>query len=312
MHCPKCNTRLLKTFLTQHLLAKHHINPDALGPPRPEFLPSLPIQKYTLDWPSIEPIQPCPAGCEYNAHNPVALHRHFRTRHPQDFIHITREGHPFPKCPNCLLQARNVRDHTHLRSKDCALHTKRRFQREQFVANYLASSHTFSLSDQPLPKVTTYRYLGRLLTSNDSDWPTLYHNLSKARRQWSCIARVLVTEHVQPKAAGMFYKAVVQSILLYCSETWVLEDRMVDTLAAFHHAVAHHLSHLLPYRYRDAWTYPRTSAALDATSLYPIEHYIQVRRNSIAMHIATRPVKRLCETTPPPWATNCVGGPNLT
>jgi len=187
VHCPVCNTRLLKTSLAQHLLAKHHLNTDALAPPCPEFLPSHPIQWYTIVWPSIATTQPCPAGCKYSAPNLVALLHHFRTRPPAGFHPHYPGRTPFPKYPNCLLQARNVQDHSHQCSKDCALHMKLRFQHERFVANYLASSHRFTLLAQPLPKVTTYKYLGCLLTSNDSDWPTLYHNLSKARQQWACI-----------------------------------------------------------------------------------------------------------------------------
>jgi hypothetical protein len=36
----------------------------------------------------------------------------------------------------------------------------------------------------------------------------------------------------------MFYKSIVQSVLLYGCETWVLSDRMISTLRGFHHRVA--------------------------------------------------------------------------
>ena len=37
------------------------------------------------------------------------------------------------------------------------------------------------------------------------------------------------------------YNSVVQSLLLYGSETWVLTPHMVQTLGAFHHRVVHPL-----------------------------------------------------------------------
>jgi hypothetical protein len=54
--------------------------------------------------------------------------------------------------------------------------------------------------------------------------------------------RVLSPEHANPKIAGYFYKAVVQSILLYACETWVLSQCICTAFAGFHHQVARRLT----------------------------------------------------------------------
>jgi len=108
------------------------------------------------------------------------------------------------------------------------------------------------------------------------------------------------TEHVEKKAAGMFYKAIVQSVLLYCCETWVIDERMLQTLSAFHHRVSRHITKRLPTLQRDGtWHYPAVDSTLDAAGLYHLSHYIQVRRDSIAAHIATRPIYQQCITAQP-------------
>jgi len=51
---------------------------------------------------------------------------------------------------------------------------------------------------------------------------------------------VFACEGVDAKIAAMFYKAVVQSVLLYSSETWVVTPLAVlKVLEGFHHWAAH-------------------------------------------------------------------------
>ena len=67
-------------------------------------------------------------------------------------------------------------------------------------------------------------------------------NLSKARKQWARIAHVLSRTGASPRTSSMFYKAVVQSVLLYGSETWTLSATMLKVLRGFHNRVARKLS----------------------------------------------------------------------
>ena len=40
------------------------------------------------------------------------------------------------------------------------------------------------------------------------------------------------------QAQAMMYKALVQTVLIYESETWVVMDEMLKVLEGFHHQVA--------------------------------------------------------------------------
>ena len=46
---------------------------------------------------------------------------------------------------------------------------------------------------------------------------------------------VMPQENLPPRVCGMFYKAVVQSVLLYGSETWTLSASSMKCLEGFHY-----------------------------------------------------------------------------
>ena len=51
------------------------------------------------------------------------------------------------------------------------------------------------------------------------------------------MSRILGQEVENAWVSDLFYKAVVHSVLIYGSETWVLTPRMVRTLIYFYHTV---------------------------------------------------------------------------
>jgi hypothetical protein len=127
------------------------------------------------------------------------------------------------------------------------------------------------------------------MASNNSDWPTLYYNLKKAQQRWGMISRVLVHDGASPKAMGMFYKAVVQAVLLYGCETWTLTNPMIKTLESFHHRVARRIARMTPTRQPDgSWHYPPLADALTEAGLLPIRTYISPRVHTIRKYIETR------------------------
>ena len=62
-------------------------------------------------------------------------------------------------------------------------------------------------------------------------------NLQKARLSW-----VLGQEGADPRTSGTFYKAVVQTTLLFGAETWVVFPRIGKTFGGFHHRVDRRLA----------------------------------------------------------------------
>ena len=51
--------------------------------------------------------------------------------------------------------------------------------------------------------------------------------MEKARAAWRRMTRILSREGERPRVFGFFFKSVVQSVLLFGVETWVLTPCMV-------------------------------------------------------------------------------------
>ena len=90
--------------------------------------------------------------------------------------------------------------------------------------------------------VSEFRYLGRMLTATDDDWPAVAENIWKARMSWGHFAQVLGRKGADPKVSLSFYTAVTQQVLLFGAETWVLTKKMESALYAFQGRVARRLT----------------------------------------------------------------------
>ena len=114
------------------------------------------------------------------------------------------------------------------------------------------------------------------MAQNNSDWPAVHRNIKKASQKWAMIACPLWRTGVKPKIVGMFYKAIVQAVLLYACETWVVTPRLLKALAAFHNRIARKIANMMPRKMEDdTWYYPPLEKALKKAGLHPIEVYIQ-------------------------------------
>ena len=67
----------------------------------------------------------------------------------------------------------------------------------------------------PLSQVTSFKYLGRVLASEDNLWPAVVHNLRPARYKCERLTQVLIREGADAQTLGQTYLAVVQLVLLY-------------------------------------------------------------------------------------------------
>ena len=76
-----------------------------------------------------------------------------------------------------------------------------------------------------------------MLTAGDDDWFAVVGNLSKVRKSWGQLLRILIGEGADPKVSGHFFKAVSQVVLLFGAETGVLTPRMERALDNFQHKV---------------------------------------------------------------------------
>ena len=100
----------------------------------------------------------------------------------------------------------------------------------------------------PIEATIAFSYLGRTATYNNSNCAELYINLRKAQYLWGMIAKVMGKKGAPIKAQPMMYKMVVQAVLLYGSEIWVVIDAMMMVLEGFHHSIARRITGMTAHR----------------------------------------------------------------
>ena len=83
-----------------------------------------------------------------------------------------------------------------------------------------------------------FKYLVRVLTKRDDDWPEVADNMRKDRKRWTRMTRILIWEGEYPKLSGLLFEGVVQAVLIFGAEMWVLTPRMERAVSSFQHRVA--------------------------------------------------------------------------
>ena len=71
-------------------------------------------------------------------------------------------------------------------------------------------------------------------------------NIQKSQKNLARLSSILGQEGAESKTPGIFYKAVVQAVLVFGSETWFMKTCIDRTLVDFHHWVSHCLVVKLP------------------------------------------------------------------
>ena len=100
----------------------------------------------------------------------------------------------------------------------------------------------FQAYGRPLDTVTSFKYMGRVLAMAVDDCPEVVGNLRKARKSWEQADMILGREGDNPRVSGMFFKAVVHAVLLFGSETWVLDPHIGLSLGSTQHRFARRIT----------------------------------------------------------------------
>jgi hypothetical protein len=95
--------------------------------------------------------------------------------------------------------------------------------------------------------------------------------------------------------SGMFYKATIQVVLLYSSETCILPPSSIKQLEWFHIRAAWQMSGLqLEKKPNGSWSCPCSVDVLEKAGLERITHYMGVRQQTVANFIVNQPIWELC------------------
>ncbi len=102
------------------------------------------------------------------------------------------------------------------------------------VTAALALRQQFMIHGDVLERVEVYKYLRWMMAQDDEDTQAVRAQLRKVRTTWAWVGKVLRSENTSPIIAAKFYLAVVQAILLYSSEMWVISPHAMAHLEGFH------------------------------------------------------------------------------
>ena len=158
------------------------------------------------------------------------------------------------------------------------------------------TERAFREYSHPLTNVAAFKYLDRILSSVDCDWTEVVVNLRKARKKWARMSRILGQEGANAQTSGTFFKAVVQAVLLFGSEMWVVTPHVSRTLGGFQHRgrpPADWESASAAARRRMG--VPPPGGTMREAGLEEVEEYIAWRQHTVTQYIATRPILDLCE-----------------
>ena len=291
--CHVCQANLQARSLRSHLESSHNISQQVVVPDH--LLEERAGISYEAERVGRKVPIRCPfPGCPWKLSSAYMLRRHFRDLHPKDSVVIPWEG-SFPRCERCRMQC-NPRYPRHIHSQVCQQGVERRTQRDSAITSALALRQLFYVEGEVLEKVESFRYLGRILAQDDDDTRAVRSQIKKARGIWARVGHVLQADNTPPKVSAKFYKAVVQSVLLYSSETWNLTKTVLARLEGFHIRAAYRMAkkHKPRKGLNQVWVYPATEDVLKECGMHSILHYIGVRRETIFRFVVDRPKLKMC------------------
>ena len=143
----------------------------------------------------------------------------------------------------------------------------------QIARRERAANVTFQVNGISINKVHEFKYLGRVLDAQDDDSIAVERQLARARARWGRVGKVLTSVGANARTMGFFYKALVQAVLLYGSESWTISTGTLQKFRSFHARVARYICKKHIRQLEDEiWVYPSTSEVLEeAGLLYSID-----------------------------------------
>ena len=94
---------------------------------------------------------------------------------------MLEEGNlPHPRFPRCDMQVpRKVLNGRHMRTAHCAKGSERKRRRLDETKTRDNLERAFHAYRKPMEDVSEFRYLGRLMTATDNNWPAVAGNIKK-------------------------------------------------------------------------------------------------------------------------------------
>ena len=211
------------------------------------------------------------------------MYRHFCLRHPQATIVIEGDGE-LPSCTRCGYFTPDIEKHQ--RTEICRKGQRRRENERKQREQDASENVRFEVDGKAIERVKAFTYLGRTLSEDDNDTKCITDRIAKARAKWWRIAKILKSEGANAKIMAKFYKAVIQAVLLYGAESWVLTKENLRKLNSFHlRAIRHMTGEHIRKRGDSTWEYPKHEELLTKCDLEEMTGYIERRRTTLRNYL---------------------------
>ena len=156
--------------------------------------------------------------CLYKAKTAANLRRHFFSRHYTHRLHLEEDRSVPSYYRLCGISVSlHSLQRGHAGGKQCKANIIQNPKRAQNEAAVGAQVRTFTIDGVVLKKVENFKYLGRQISSRDSDAPALFMNLAKAQKRFARISNLIAREGADSAIGGRIYVAAVLAVLLYGS-----------------------------------------------------------------------------------------------
>ena len=115
---------------------------------------------------------------------------------------------------------------THRRMAQCTRGAEQRRRRLAAEEEREVTVRAFRAYGRPLEMANSFKYLWRVISATDNNWLAVVRNLAQAKTVWRRMPWILNREEATPRVSGFFFKAVIQAVLIFRAETWVVTPRM--------------------------------------------------------------------------------------
>ena len=99
--------------------------------------------------------------------------------------------------------------------------------------------------------------------------------------KWNYVANILKRDGKGGKCMAACYLEILQAVLLYDSESWIVSGRDHKNLRIFHQRVVQHMTGRHIQKVEDGWEYQCNEVLLSERRLFPIKSYVERRRGTL-------------------------------
>ena len=122
-----------------------------------------------------------------------------------------------------------------------------------------------------------------MLHWSDNNWPEVLQNNSKVRKVWGCLRKILWREGAKSAISAKFYCAVIQAVLLFGAETWLLLAPMAQRLEGVHVGFLRQVVKLKAKMLKDSsWHKLAADKVLQGAVTQPLQTYLDRSQSKVA------------------------------